>query len=95
MELSTLPALKPSCLLALRTSGLAAISRAADAAAAVRPLGVTLADSVRLLPWDGVALLAPVGASTAIAATRANDALPMTILLTRESPSEWLDRADR
>ena len=74
---------------------LAADQLAAAAAGRVRPgvgawrcaLGMARGRSV------AAAAVAPVGASTAIAETRANGAPPMTSLLTRESPSDGLDRA--
>src|SRR5690242_20265744 len=99
MELTTLPAWKASYLVALNASGLVRTSRSAAAAAApTPPCGAGLAT----VPFEGVVrsawrcvgdALAPVGASTAIAVARATEAPPMTILLTRESPCEGLDRA--
>ncbi len=78
MELSTLPARKESCLLALRTSGLVATSWAADAGRGNAPGGAWRGHgAVRSCPFDDAAALAPVGASAAIAADEgANDARP-------------------
>src|SRR5690349_18628393 len=99
MELTTLPASKASYLVALNASGLVRTKRSAAAAAAPTPpcgaglATVPLAGAVRSEWWCACDALAPVGASTAIAAARATEAPPMTILLTRESPCEGLDRA--
>src|SRR6186997_973602 len=105
MELRILPALKESCRPAFTASGLVRTSRSAEAAAAATPPGgaglAALPPCAAWAPCEGAVrselcegdALAPVGASTAMAETSANVALPMTSLLTRESPCVGLDRA--
>src|SRR3954466_12053270 len=104
MELSTLPALKASCLPAFMTLGLDWISRSADAAAAAVPPGsaglvATPLDGTDRSEWCADDALASVGASTAIAPTSAPTVIGTalapgaSLLPTRESPCEGLDRA--